>query len=298
MFGVYFGKFLADKGKLTLGQLEDMLTNSANSKVKLGLLAVEYGYMTTQQADEVNTLQQLQDKRFGDIAIEKGYLTQQQVGELLESQGDSYLLFIQTLTENNILALGDIQTELNEFKAAEGFTVKDMEAIKSGDVDRITPIFMKDEAISQPVRDYISLMARNMVRFVDRNFRMEKVEVISEYQTEYLASQSMKGDHQIFVAFGGDGEGIRKIAQSYAKEDFSQVDMDVIDAACEFLNCNNGLFATGACESGVEVDMEPPVMKTEPVTLRTDGIMYRVPMSVENGEVDLIIGFDQAVELS
>lgn len=298
MFGVYFGKFLADKGMLTMEQLNDMLTNSANSKVKLGLLAVEYGYMTTEQADEVNTLQQLQDKRFGDIAVEKGYLTNQQVGELLESQGDSYLLFIQTLMENNILSLGDIQTELNEFKAVEEFTAKDIEAIKSGDVDRITPIFMKDETIPKQIKDFIALMARNLVRFIDRNFRMEKVEAISEYQTAYLASQSMKGDHQIFVSFGGDGEGIRKIAEGYAKEEFETVDMDVIDAACEFLNCNNGLFATSACESGIEVDMEPPVMKTETVNLVTDGVMYRVPMSVQNGNVDLIISLDSSVKIS
>ncbi|MGN0437476.1 MAG: chemotaxis protein CheX [Lachnospiraceae bacterium] len=297
MFGVYFGKYLADKGMLTMDQLADLLTNSANSKVKLGLLAVEYGYMSSEQADEVNMLQQLQDKRFGDIAVEKGYLTDDQVGELLESQGDSYLLFIQALTENNILALGDIQTELNEFKSAEGFTAKDIEALKSGDVDRITPIFMKDEAIPKSVKDYISLMARNLVRFIDRNFRMERVEIISAYQTEYLASQSMDGDHKIFVGFGGDGEGIRKIAEGYAKEDFPEVDMDVIDAACEFLNCNNGLYATNACESGVEVDMEPPVMKVEAVDLTSGGVMYRVPMTIQNGDVDLIIGFDSDVTM-
>lgn len=298
MFGVYFGKFLADKGLITRAQLADMLTNSANSKVKLGLLAVEYGYMTTEQADEVNMLQQMHDRRFGDIAVEKGYLTEQQVGELLESQGDSYLLFIQALIENNILSLGNIQTELNEFKSVEGFTAKDIEAIKSGDVDRITPVFMKDESIPQYVKDYISLMARNFVRFIDRDFRMEKVEAITEYQTEFLASQSMQGDHKLFISFGGDGEGIRKIAECYAKETFETVDMDVIDAACEFLNCNNGLFATNVCELGIEMDMEPPVMKTETVNLVTEGVMYRVPMSVKNGDVDLIICLDNEMCLS
>lgn len=298
MFGVYFGKFLADKGLITNAQLDDMLNNSANSRVKLGLLAVEYGYMTIAQADEVNMLQQMQDKRFGDIAVEKGYLTNQQVEELLESQGDSYLLFVQTLIENNVLTMGNIQTELNEFKSIEGFTAKDMEALKSGDVDRITPIFMKDESIPKFIKDYIALMARNLVRFIDGNFRMEKVEAVSEYQTEYLASQSMEGDHKIYAGFVGDGEGIRKIAEGYAKESFEEVDMDVIDAACEFLNCNNGLFATNAGEAGIEIDMEPPVMKTEKVSLATDGVMYRVPMYVKNGSVDLLLCMDEEVKMA
>ena len=163
MFGVYFGKFLENKGLLTSEQLDELLTNKSSSKVKLGLLAVDYGYMTIDQADEVNRLQQMQDKRFGDIAVEKGYLTNEQVEELLEGQGDGYLLFIQALIEKDILTLGNMQTELNDFKKTEGFTARDVEAIKSGDINRIVPIFMKDDSIPDLVKEYCIVQAPTLV---------------------------------------------------------------------------------------------------------------------------------------
>lgn len=297
MFGVYFGKFLESKGLLTSEQLESLLSDHSSSKVKLGLLAVDNGYMTTAQADEVNMLQQMQDKRFGDIAVEKGYLTEEQVEELLEGQGDGYLLFIQALIEQNVLTLGNMQTELNDFKKVEGFTARDVEAIKSGDINHIVPIFMKDESIPELVKEYISLLARDLVRFVGNNIRFEKLEMISEYATPYLSAQYLQGDHSIFTGFGGDGQGIKKIAENFAKEEFAQIDFDVLDAACEFLNCNNGLYATGACSEGIEVDMEPPIMKEEDTTITTDGVFYRLPVYVNDKSVDFIIALNQYLRI-
>lgn len=298
MFGVYFGKYLESKGLLTKESLDELLEDSSKAKVKMGLLAVELGYMTTAQAEEVNRLQQMQDKRFGDIAIEKGYLTEEQIEELLQEQGDGYLLFIQALIEHNVLTLGNIQTELNSYKKAEHYTARDIDALKSGDVDRIVPIFMKDDTIPQMVKDYISLVARNIVRFVDRNFRMEKVEEVTDYTTPFVAAQALDGDHKMFTALCGDGEGIRMIAEDFADEHFDVVDMDVLDAACEFLNCNNGLYATNACNNGIEIDMEPPIMKVELTTLSAEGKIYKAPMYVRNVEVDLIICLDSEVCLA
>ncbi len=298
MFGVYFGKYLESKGLLTKEQLQELLDDSSNTKVKMGLLAVESGYMTTAQADEVNMIQQMQDKRFGDIAIEKGYLSQEQVDELLEGQGDGYLLFIQALIEHNVLTLGNIQAELNAYKKAEHYTARDIDAIKSGDVDRIVPIFMKDDTIPEMVKEYIALTARNIVRFIDRNFRMEKVEEVTEYTTDFVASQAISGDHKMFTGFCGNGDGIRMIAEDFAKEHFEIVDLDVLDAACEFLNCNNGLYATNACDLGVEIDMEPPVMKTDLTTISAESTFYRVPLYIKNVAVDLIICLDEEVSLA
>lgn len=297
MFGVYFGKFLENKGIITSQQLEELLEESANSRVKLGLLAVNHGYMNAKQADEVNMLQQMQDKRFGDIAIEKGYLTQEQLGELLAGQGDPYLLFIQSLVEHNILELGNIQTELNDFKKTENLTANDVEAIKSGDIDRITPIFMKSEEIPTMVKDYVGLLARNLVRFIDRNIRLEEIEIISEYSTEFLGAQKLNGDYSVFTGFCGNAKGILKIAESFAKEEFETIDLDVLDAACEFLNCNNGLFATSACNNGIEIDMEPPIMKDEAVTIKTDKVMYRVPMYIGNDSVDVVLSIEGTIDI-
>ena len=289
MFGVYFGKYLEGKGILTPEQYDSILSDNKNNKVKMGLLAVESGYMSKAQADEVNMLQQMQDKRFGDIAVEKGYMTDAQVSELLKKQGDEYLLFVQALVEKNILSLEGIQKELNAYKKSGRFTALDIEAIKSGDIDKIAQVFLKNENIVPTVTDYIALTARNMVRFIDSHFRMEKVEKVNEYTASFIAAQELDGDYRFFSGFCGDGQGIKLIAEAFAKEEFETVDADVLDAACEFLNCNNGLYATKLSNEDVDMDMLPPIMKEEVTTIRSEGNMYRVPFYIQDKQVDLIV---------
>jgi len=289
MFGVYFGKYLEDKGLLTNEQYNAIISDSKNAKVKLGLLAVESGFMTEVQADEVNMLQQMHDRRFGDIAVEKGYLTEEQVGTLLKKQGDEYLLFVQALVEQGIMSLEDIQKEMNRYKKSERFTALDVEAIKSGDIDKIVPVFTKDSDVLPMVKDYIALVARNHVRFINNHFRIEKVEKMNEYTASFVAAQELDGDYHLFTGFCGDGDGIKEIAEAFAKEEFDVVDMDVLDAACEFLNCNNGLYATKLSHEDVVLDMLPPVMKDTTTTIRTEGNMYRVPFYIKDKKVDLIV---------
>lgn len=289
MFGVYFGKYLEGKGILTNEQYNTILAENKNKRDKMGLLAVEAGLMTTEQADEVNMTQQMQDRRFGDIAVEKGYLTDEQVSTLLKKQGDEYLLFVQALVENDILSLEEIQKEINAYKKSERFTALDIEAIKSSDIDKIVPVFTKENTILPVVKDYIALTARNFVRFIDTQFRMEKVETINEYASAFMAAQELDGDYKIFTGLGGDGEGIKIIAEAYAKEEFEQIDLDVIDAACEFLNCNNGLYATKLSYEDVNLDMLPPIMKDSATTIRSEGNMFKVPFYIKDKKVDLII---------
>ncbi len=298
MFGVYFGKYLVGKGILTNERYNEIISDSKNAKVKLGLLAVESGTMTVKQADEVNQLQQMRDKRFGDIAVENGYLTNDQVDTLLKKQGDEYLMFVQALVDNKILSLEEIQKELNAYKKSERFSALDIEAIKSGDIDQIVPVFTKESMIPPLVKDYIALLSRNLVRFIDSHFRLEKVEKINEFTSTYVAAQELDGDYKVFSGFCGDGQGIKHIAEAFAKEEFDTVDMDVLDAACEFLNCNNGLFATKLCEEEIKLDMLPPVMKDSVTTIRTDGNMFRVPLYIKDSEVDLIICLESKWVLS
>ena len=148
MFGIYFGKYLQNKGIITPAQYDEIILENKTARVKMGLLAIEAGLMTVDQADEVNQLQTVMDRRFGDIAVEKGYISNSQVEQLLKKQGDSYLLFVQSLTERDILSLEEIQKELNAYKKSERFTALDLDAIKSSDIDKIVPVFTKDPSLS------------------------------------------------------------------------------------------------------------------------------------------------------
>lgn len=295
MFGIYFGWYLVEKGIISKEQYQDMIYDNKNARVKLGLLAVEEGVMTTAQADEVNMLQQTLDKRFGDIAVEKGYLTDEQVGTLLKKQGDEYLLFIQALMDQNILSLEDIQREINAYKKANHFTALDIEAIKSGDVDRIVPIFTRDDNVPPIIRDYIALVCRNMVRFIDSRFQMHNIERVDEYSASYMSLQELDGDYKLLTGFCGEQDGLQFIGETFVSGEYGEISMDnmdildILDAACEFLNCNNGLYSTKLSHEEVDLDMCPPEMKDSYSTIRSDGNMYRVPFCVRGKDVDLII---------
>jgi hypothetical protein len=298
MFGIYFGRYLVSKGVLTLEQYNEIISDSKSSKVKMGFLAVEAGVMTEEEADEVNMLQQTKDSRFGDIAIEKGYLTEEQVAALLKKQGDEYFLFVQALVDRNIMPLEAIQKEIIAYKKSNRFTALDIEAIKSGDIDRIVPVFTRDDSIQPLVKDYVALTARNLVRFIDSRFQMEQIERVDSYESAYMATQEMDGGYRLLTGFCGEQDGLKLIGESFIKREYAELNLDemdildvldILDAACEFLNCNNGLYATRLSHEEVELDMCPPEMRDSQTVIRSDGNMYKVPFYIKGKRIDLII---------
>jgi hypothetical protein len=287
MFGVYFGKYLLDVGVLTKEEYEDIIEKSRTARVKMGMLAVTEGLMTSAQADEVNQIQAMKDARFGDIAVEKGYLTDEQVGKLLKKQGDSYLLFVQELVERNLLTLEGIQKYLNSYKKYERFTALDLDALKSSDIDKIIPVFTRECKAPVIIKDYVALVARNIVRFVDNKVRFERMESVSSFTGKYIASQGFSGDYEMFIGLAGDGNKL--IGEKFGAEEFEAIDEDCLDAVCEFINVTNGLFASRLSEEEVSLDMLPPEMYTDVTTVSSDGLMYSIPCFFNDMRVDIII---------
>ena len=165
MFGHFFGNYLVKNGVITEEQLQKVLEIQKTSRVKMGLIAVSEKMLTARQTYEINMLQVTLDKRFGDIAVEKGYLTPEQVDKIISLQGNQYLLFIQALIDKNYATMDDIDTYIHRFKADFDFSDDDFEALKSGDIDKITSLFIN---ISKPLyNEYISLAIRNLIRFID-----------------------------------------------------------------------------------------------------------------------------------
>lgn len=287
MFGVYFGKYLQDVGVLTDAQYQDIIETSRTARLKMGMIAINEGFMTAEQAEEVNTLQSMRDARFGDIAIEKGYLTKEQLDVLLKKQGDSYLLFIQTVIEKGYLSREDIQKHLKLYKKSEHFSSLDIDALKSSDIDRILPIFIRDVDASMVIKDYLALLARNMVRFVDNKIMFGKLQKCHVYTGNYIANQGFTGTYEMFI--GLSGEGNKVVGETFGKEEFEALDEDCLDAVCEFINVTNGLFATKLSQEDTMIDMVPPEMYVEKTTISTDGMMYVLPVIVRGKSLDVVI---------
>lgn len=287
MFTNIFCKFLISKGLITDDDFFAIKMEQNKTKVKLGLIAVSEKLMTEQQADQVNRKQQRMDKRFGDIAVEMGLLTSAQVERLLSLQGNPYMQFCQCVCDKEILTLTQIEEALEAFKKENGFTNTDLDNFKSGDIDRIIPLYLPSLP-EGPLIELLSVTFRSLYRLVSSDICLKKGYMTSNYQADVHAYQEMEGDYNAITAFSGHDTGILAVAEGFAKEFFDEVDINALDSVGEFINIADGLFITAKSYEGMEINLKPPVYSKEPMEFNGSSI-YVVPIEVNQESVDLLV---------
>ena len=270
------GNYLVESGKITAEQLSETLEKQDSVRVKLGLIAVAEGMMTLQQTDEVNKLQATLDQRFGDIAVSKGYLTDEQVGKLLNKQGNSYLMFIQALVDSGYISMDEVDPLINDFRLSNGYSNSELDALKSDDVDRIIPLFIPEE--NSQFIGVISTIVRTSIRLIDRHIYIGKAEITDALPSENHVSQTLKGWGGIINSLSEGNGALLKLCSVFGQEDFPQLDLDALDAAGEFLNCVNGLYASSMSNQGNFLELLPP--DYEAVTANLKPAICKVPIFI------------------
>ena len=288
MIGYILGNYLVDSGKLTKEQLREVLDGAGKVRVKLGLIAVAEGYMTAAEAEEVNRLQAVMDKRFGDIAVENGYLTEEQVGIILKKQGDEYMVFLQTLVDMNIMGMADAEKILGEFCQAKGLTDVQCEDIKSGDIDRILPVYLPDT--SEQYKEIIGVALRTIIRCVDREVCIEQGSIVDSINGKNGSFQTVEAEDGATTCVGlveEDG-GFLLASSLFAGEDLGELDEDALDSCAELLNCINGIYASAKSKEDIELELLPPVMYKEDVELKGNNICV-LPVMVKGKKLRFVI---------
>ncbi len=250
------GNYLVDEGKITRDQLDATLKQMDAVRVKLGLIAVAEGFMTMEQVDEVNKRQSICDKRFGDIAIELGYLSMEQVEKLLQEQGNAYFMFVQTLSDLFLLEMEELDSVLDDFKRAKGYTNSEMEDIKSDDVERIIPLFLPNEV--KRYKDIIGVAIRTIIRLIDRRVYIGEAKTDTDVLLKEAVKQRLEGNGGFASGFVEVDGALMKVCNNFAGEEFDVLDEDSLDAAGEFLNCLNGLYASERSRQGCFLELCPP----------------------------------------
>lgn len=292
MFGQLFGNYLVEQKIIEKETLVRILAEASKTRGKLGFIAVAEKMLTQEQADEINHLQQQMDKRFGDIAVEKGMLTNEQVEELLGKQGSPFTLFLQLLIENTDMKLSEIDDCLEAFQKSSGFDDAEMEALKKDDIDKIVPVFA---FASKPyVTDIVSLVLRNITRFVSRDFYIGRIKQVDRFEYRSLSGQKSTGDHNISIALAAvkDNSVFCNVAAGFSKESFTETGVEVYDAVGEFVNCISGLLATSLSEKGVEEEIQPQMSYENQIAT---GHAYVVPVYVEDKELCIYIAVDDEI---
>lgn len=294
MFSQLFGKYLVEKEVISSEDYQAVIKKQLDVRVKLGTIAVAEGLLTENQVEMLNKLQMQFDKRFGDLAVEKEFLTQEQVQMLLKKQGNPYMQFLQVLLESGKVSVSQMDTHLNSFQKEKGFSDADMTALKNDDFDALVPIFAFS---SKPfVTEIVGLVLRNLNRFITRDFYIGQIRHVDQLEYRYLAGQRTTGDYDLYLAFAEEEEegGFATMASDFVGEKFNEVNADVYDAICEFVNCNSGLFASDASNRGINMDMEPTFAYENQ---KVKGKIYALPVYIENRKIQLLIAVDSEVEL-
>ena len=294
MFGHIFGRFMVEQKMISQQTLGEVLDAQRKVQVKLGLIAVSEKLLSPEQADKINNRQAFEDKRFGDIAVEMGYLTESQVSRLLQLQGNPYLTFIQAMTEMDIMSMDEIENAIDLYRRENGLTNTDLEAFKSGDMDRMIPLYVRTD--DPLLSGLVGVAVRTISRLIDSEIAIEPSYSSYSYEFQNIAVQSVAGDHSMMLGLAGEGNNLLTIADVFAKEEFESMDLFAFDAVCEFINCINGLYASTLSSKGIMVDMVPPTYY-QAGCLKAENKLLIVPVYIRNRKVRIVVAADTPIRV-
>ncbi|MFE8700154.1 hypothetical protein ACFYKX_06005 [Cytobacillus sp. FJAT-54145] len=290
MFSQYFGHYLLNRGLITKEQLTDALEFQQSVHVKFGVIAVDEGYMTAVQVDEVHEKQKQVDKRFGEIAVELGYLTNDQVDDMLSSQKQNHLLLAQALVDREYMTIDAFSKALNDYKKDYSLTDDKFEAIKSGDIDALVETLLDGKASTSKdfYKEYLSLFAKNLIRFVDDQVYLEFSGMNDGHLSDWYVYQEITGDSPLYTGVAANEDVFLYIASKYAEEDLAVVDELAQASVSEFLNLHNGIFLVNMSNKGIELNMKPQSVVNE-VSTKGVNADFLVTVSISKGTFHLLL---------
>ncbi|MEH7110530.1 hypothetical protein [Bacillus sp. JJ1764] len=284
MFSQYFGHYLLNCGLITREQLADALEYQQSVHVKFGVITIDEGFMTPSQVEEVHEKQKQVDKRFGEIAVELGYLSNDQVESLISVQKQGHLFLAQSLVDRGYMNIEQFGQALDEYKRDNSLSDDQFEAIKSGNVETLVNSILSKE--KDTYSEYLSLFAKNMIRFIDDQMYLEVAEQENTQQQNWLVHQEIVGNDPLFTAITANKNVFLYLASKYAEEELTEIDELAQASVSEFLNLHNGIYLVNKSNKGVELNMKPQKLKEKAAV---SGNTFVVTVQTTKGPFQLIL---------
>ncbi len=289
MFTQFFGNYLLNKGLVDSVALANALAVQKQTRLKLGVLAINAGYMTPDQVEQVHAQQQKVDKRIGDIACDMGFLTQEQISELLSAQGAAHLQLGQALVDAGAMTNAQFADALNGYKAENSLTDVDFGDAYGTKIDELISNFYKfdGEENKELLEEYVTLLFKNIIRFIGDDFTPLSPDMLPSVDAEFAAVQKTSGALAVTTAIAASEKAYINFGSRYAGEELTQAD-EMTDASNgEFLNLHNGLFTVNVSnEKQTEIKLEPQEYLRDTTI---SGTIYQIPLVFPFGTVNIII---------
>jgi hypothetical protein len=290
MFTQLLGNYLLNEKLLTPEQLNDVLDFQKSVHVKLGVMAVNSGFMTGDDVNKVHKMQSKVDKKFGELAIEMGFLNEEQLEILLSTQKSGHLLIGQSILDKNYMTLVQFEEALNNYKRAYSITNKQFNSLINEDLDEVINTFYNFDNCTESdlYKNYFSLLIRNVIRFIDSDFKPLEIIPINSYKFECLASQETKGNFKLCSCISADEKTFIQFASKYAREDLKLNDEYTQASVGEFLNLVNGIFIVNMSNDNIELELNPQTIHLGK-SLTGLSEAYCIPVEFSFGKIDFII---------
>jgi CheY-specific phosphatase CheX len=261
MLNRLFGNYLVEKQQITQQQLDDLLPVQKDFKAEVETIAVINKVMTTSIAQELLNQIDKGNERFGEKAIDAGYLTDDKLDQILTYQSNSFMKFIQSLLDKELINLEQINPSLSEFQQLGGYNDEQMASLIHDDLEECINIFVPLK--SAPLKDLTLTLVQTIRRLIDRDMYLDKAYTARSLQLDKYACQMIVGDMHIKVYISAPDNGLLAIANHFTGDTYETVNDDALDNVGEFINCVNGLFATNLSYDDISVDMNSPEYSQE-----------------------------------
>lgn len=291
MYSQFFGNYLLNNKLVTAKQLAEAMEIKSETRMKLGVLAINAGYMNARQVETVHDEQQRVDKKFGELAVELGYMTLEQVNKLVASQKTGFLVLGQALVDMGYLTNSQFSNAINDYKLKYKIKSEDNFSATSAAMISIVSEFYHfgNASCTKTVTEYISLLLKNIIRFIGDDFTPLEATLINNFKCERVISQQICGKFSAFTAIEANDSTIAEFASHFAQEELNTVDEYTEAAVGEFLNLHNGLFAVNMSnDNDIELELQPQNAEHNTVLdLKTNA--FCVPIVFTFGTVNFII---------
>ncbi len=288
MFSQYFGQYLLNKGLLSAQQLRDALEHEKNTKVKLGVLAMNAGYMSAEQVEIVYRQQAKVDEKFGEIAVKTGYLSESQLKKLLSTQKQGHLVLCQYIADKGYMTLSQLDATMKEYMDSRNLNIRNLDDLN---LEKLMNSYLNfgDTLWHKIYWEYVSLLLRNCMRFIN-DVPVVQVERVDEtYYAEWMVSQRIFGKFSMFTSFASNSlDALKHLAELFNKDTYSSFDEYAQDGISEFLNLHNGIFLVNISNNGVVLDMAPQNFSTG-VKLDELPECFKITLTWIWGTVDMVI---------
>lgn len=119
--------------------------------------------------------------------------------------------------------------------------------------------YMKLEKMSEFVKTYIEKLVHNISMYVDQDFTLGNVEIVSGFSGKVELSQAITGVPSAYSGVEGRNDTLMTFAEHYSHLGIKTFDVLAKEAILDFLNLNNGLFVVMLSKNNIcELSLDAP----------------------------------------